>query len=553
MEQRMPSSPDLLFGTIAVQAGYLKAEQVKTLLEEQGQAKEPAMLGELCLERGLLTDDQVQSVLAAQQLIELPEGQRLLGSIAVRNGLATEDEIEVALEAQKPGDSEEAPSPARIGEILQEMGTLTPQQVAALLAVQTRLRKSNGHASEVGSGVGMLVQESGEPLEINGQKVGAARALKPGDRLKIGGAVFRFDGPAGSAPVLVPPVAAKPAKEPSPTDTTPVPMAAAAEPAGDPNSTSMVAAVKTDALTPTEAQPSPKGPGIVEKISGRFQAVHGSVGKMLPWLHPQRVYILLGSLLLLIGAFLPWHHRPEGILWGMKTWGVLTFIASLVSLAASFLASRGKPLPHYVQFAAIYASALAAAVALWQFSIAASMINISAGVGIYLTILAAAVAHLGAWSARPPAEEERTSIPSGPAKPAEGAAGKVKEKLGRLFRDMTGKRAKEKAAALEKRDQLLVQLAEAALKADYPGPEADSAKKAADVLETVKSSGEKADSGSTKNIVKAKTDLKNAEARHKRAVLKLGRTVVDKGPIPEGEQAKADEVKALDAVVKDLT
>jgi len=118
-----------------------------------------------------------------------------------------------------------------------------------------------------------------------------------------------------------------------------------------------------------------------------------------------------------------------------------------------------------------------------------------------------------------------------------------RDKLKRLYRDVTGKRAQEKAEALERRDVLLLEIAQAALAAGAAGPEAESVKKAAEGVEAAKKQ--------TGAAVKAA--VKNAEAKHKRALLKVGRTVVDKGAAAESQKARVEEVKDLDAKIKDLS
>lgn len=147
------------------------------------------------------------------------------------------------------------------------------------------------------------------------------------------------------------------------------------------------------------------------------------------------------------------------------------------------------------------------------------------------------------------------SVPEPPAPPPAGgfkAALKVAgerawDKTKRLFRDVTGKRAKEKAAAIERRDALLRELAQAALQAGFAGPEADSARKAqAAGEEAEKKAGGKASAG---QAVAAKGATKLARDKADRALFKLGRTFLEKGG---ADAAKADELRALDAAIKDL-
>src|SRR5258706_317520 len=105
------------------------------------------------------------------------------GALAVQNGYASSSEIEVALEAQRDGHE----VPLKLGEILQEMGTLTPSQVSSLLDTQSRLRSAESPVVAPA-----LTQESGPPIKINDAALVATKVLKSGDRLQVGDAVFRF-------------------------------------------------------------------------------------------------------------------------------------------------------------------------------------------------------------------------------------------------------------------------------------------------------------------------------------------------------------------------
>lgn len=152
--------------------------------------------------------------------------------------------------------------------------------------------------------------------------------------------------------------------------------------------------------------------------------------------------------------------------------------------------------------------------------------------------------------AEPPAEAPAAASGE-PKKPGafKQLLAKIGDKLRRLFRDMSGKRAKEKALASEKRDELLCRIAETALGAGAAGPEAESAKKARDGFDSAR---KKADGGAGTGAVAAKTAVKAAESKLKRALIKVGRTAVDKGQVPADREADATEVRALDAKIIDL-
>lgn len=287
----------------------------------------------------------------------------LLGELAVKKGLATESEVETALDLQKQAEPAQDQPAAKVGEILLEMGSFSEDDLKALLAEQSSLREGVTAVSDPPKTPARLVQESSDPVVVNGEPVTEPRALVEGDRVRIGGATFRFEG--GEDLLLIP---AKPA---TPTGTT----------------------VELPAVTP-KAQPA-------------------AAAESPP---------------------------PEGFKAKLKAAGART------------------------------------------------------------------------W-----------------------------EKTKRLFRDVTGKRAKEKAAAIERRDALLKEFAAAAFQSGFAGPEAEAAAKA-------KAAAEEAEK---KTGVAARGASKLARDKADRALFKLGRTAAEKGAIAEA--AKVEELRALDAAIKDLS
>lgn len=138
------SAPDMLFGRLVVKAGYLTDTQVEALLKEQresSRAGATVSLGEICQMKKLLTSQQVQRVLLAQRYTEIREEDKRIGALAVKNGFASEEEIRLALGEQEKLYRAEKKLPNRLGDILVEAEVLTPQQLDALLAAQTRLRE----------------------------------------------------------------------------------------------------------------------------------------------------------------------------------------------------------------------------------------------------------------------------------------------------------------------------------------------------------------------------------------------------------------------------
>jgi hypothetical protein len=117
-----------------------------------------------------------------------------LGDLAVKRGFASEPEVETALDFQRHYEpSADRPS-AQVGKILVEMGALTEETLAALLEEQAKLAQEGS-----GEAVGRLVVESTGPVTVNGRPVLASRALVPGDEIRAGEALLRYDG----APILL--------------------------------------------------------------------------------------------------------------------------------------------------------------------------------------------------------------------------------------------------------------------------------------------------------------------------------------------------------------
>src|SRR5262247_2962186 len=117
------------------------------------------------------------------------------GALAIKNGYASSSEVELALEAQKEGPAFESETPPKLGEILVEMGTLTPEQIKSVLDAQSKLRNEEPEAvkfEEIQPAA--LVQESGPALTVNDEPLTAPRKLKTGDRLKAGELLLRFSG-----------------------------------------------------------------------------------------------------------------------------------------------------------------------------------------------------------------------------------------------------------------------------------------------------------------------------------------------------------------------
>jgi hypothetical protein len=114
-----------------------------------------------------------------------------LGDLAVRRGFASAPEIETALDFQRNFEPSADRPEAPVGRILVEMGALTEEMLAALLEEQAKLRTPAARLSV----------ESPGPVAVNGRPVTDPRPLEPGDEIRVGGAVLRYEGP----PVLLVP------------------------------------------------------------------------------------------------------------------------------------------------------------------------------------------------------------------------------------------------------------------------------------------------------------------------------------------------------------
>ncbi len=332
----------------------------------------------------------------------------LFGSLAICKGHCTLDELDVALDAQRDA----APAPP-IGQILVEMGNLTPEQVEALLKEQS----------------------------------------------------------GGALPSVVASTAPAPAPEP--------PKAVAAS---------------------DENKPA--------ALPGR---VHALIGRVLPFLHQHRTYLLLAILPGLLAIVLPWRLGKNGV-WahGVQGPGWLSFL--LLAAAGGWLLAgdRSKPLSRRDRWTVIALGGLAVLVGLWKLFSAPEW-AVAMGVGIPLAFVSALLVPAVAWPMR-----------AVDGDPAASPLGRLK----RVWRDLSGRRAKEKAEWLARRDGLLKSIAEAAVAAPAPEGEPEPVKAARQALN-------------------APAGPKPVPGKRERALLRLGRALVD-----ADATSQAAEVRALDERLK---
>lgn len=145
------STPDLLFGTIAVEAGYLRPEHVRECVQVQQRYRQEGKdkpLGEILVEQGYLTTPKVRWVLHNQAFVETRARDRKFGALAVRNRFISRQDLNAALNDQKQAYRQEGRI-LRVGELLIERGLMDRQQVEAILASQDRLKAAASAQAEM--------------------------------------------------------------------------------------------------------------------------------------------------------------------------------------------------------------------------------------------------------------------------------------------------------------------------------------------------------------------------------------------------------------------
>jgi hypothetical protein len=447
-----------------------------------------------------------------------PDG--LFGALAVQEGFASEAEVEVALVAQKENNSGVGGVETRIGQILLEMGALNQAQIEAVLSAQVRYRSAIAPSERLPepplkppqeTSSPRLVQQSGERPRINDEAVHEPRLLKPGDTLRVGGSVFVFEGDMRSAPVVVPGVPAASAPEMEiPRDAPPSP--------------------PVEGLAPAE----PEGGGADPKVrAGILKWLDHGVSRLLPRVHNHRKYLLAAAVAGIVSIVLPWRIAQNGnSVVGFQGPGWLTFVMFCAIAGSAALTWVARPLarPEWITIAV--SSGLAVVIASWKI-VSTPVWASGRGIGLFLTLFSAIAVHLIVWLIR--------KSPSEPVKEDTGSepvAVRVVRGLNRFARNLSGASAKEKAAQLQRRDELLQEIGRMALSAGMDGAEAAPAREA---LERVAVADQAA-----KSDIKGRAALKALESKSKRALLKLGRSVLDqKLELADGE-TKIAEIRALE-------
>lgn len=133
---------EVLFGKIAVACGYVTTDEVQQAIETQQLTGESRHLGRIMIEMGVITEEQLMTVLAIQRenrfRTEMSNAVReagmTLGELAVARGYCTDDQIGEAIEEQ--ARLERFNLFFRLGEVLVSKSILTLAQVHELLNSQ---------------------------------------------------------------------------------------------------------------------------------------------------------------------------------------------------------------------------------------------------------------------------------------------------------------------------------------------------------------------------------------------------------------------------------
>ena len=154
----MPSIKDLLLGQLAVEKGYLTKEQLAEIMKEQqggapvdpnatvNPSKSTRPLGTLLLSKGLLKEQELVALLeeqsrrveAIRSCQKLQKVEYLFGQLLVKYNLATMLQINKCLEIQlKMAEKGVSPIP-RLGEMLVEHGFVDKKTVADVLKMQDK-------------------------------------------------------------------------------------------------------------------------------------------------------------------------------------------------------------------------------------------------------------------------------------------------------------------------------------------------------------------------------------------------------------------------------
>src|SRR5437868_4188170 len=125
-----------LFGRIAIEKGLVTEVQLESALRAQEELRAlglPRPLGQLLVSDGILKPDQVTLICRLQQMNEQASFDKRFARIAVKNGLATQEQVDAALEKAREGGFQ-----ITAGGVLVERGILTPAVVRGIRSAMER-------------------------------------------------------------------------------------------------------------------------------------------------------------------------------------------------------------------------------------------------------------------------------------------------------------------------------------------------------------------------------------------------------------------------------
>ena len=176
-------APDAVFGEIAVRRGFLTREQLDHLLERQARLRDrgnDVTLGEVAQERRVLTSSQVQRILALQEEV----GKRARQKRAARSQAITGRLVEE--EGQEPGLAFGLVGRSVLGRQPENAVPVSDADCSRQHAVIEFDHEQRQHT--------VVDLNSQNGTFVNDRAVASPVTLVPGDRIRLGRTVLRYEG-----------------------------------------------------------------------------------------------------------------------------------------------------------------------------------------------------------------------------------------------------------------------------------------------------------------------------------------------------------------------
>jgi predicted RNA-binding Zn-ribbon protein involved in translation (DUF1610 family) len=197
------SKHDALLGQIAVEMGMITEEQLAACCKEQEATRRgtgPRPLGEILLEKGLvrkkdmeaLIEEQNRRVRSLDRYQKIQKVEYLFGQLLVKNNLATQLQINKCLEIQvKMAEKGDSKIP-RLGELLVEHGFVDKKTVEQVLKMQD---KDVLTCPACGKQLNVVSSEEGKTYRCPGCGAGMVRPARL-DSLRAEDSFFGFELPS---------------------------------------------------------------------------------------------------------------------------------------------------------------------------------------------------------------------------------------------------------------------------------------------------------------------------------------------------------------------